>query len=429
MKVIIDNFIPRISMHSMETTALIIFIITYTGIIFTRLPWINIDRPSAAFFGSVAMIVFGVLTFEEAVSAIDFNTIALLIGMMIIITVLEIEGFFTFLAAKTVSMAVNERRLLVIVVFTTGISSAFLVNDAVVLLYTPVVISICRSSKLNPVPYLIAEILASNTGSAMTITGNPQNMLIGMSSGINYSTFLLHLMPVSILGMALICIIMIILYPNNFRGDKPVIVSNEMKKPLPAGSMKYSGSIFALVIVMFFLSHRLNLSIPVIALTGASLVLIFGKVRPSKVIKEVDWVLILFFATLFIVVKGVEKNGFLQHIIESWQISGDPAGLAIIHGLSLVMSQIVSNVPFAIFMIPILNSAGDNFLWLALASASTIAGNATIIGAMANLIVIETAGKMGVNITFREFLKPGIITTLLTLLLSMLILYAQIDFI
>lgn len=416
-------------MHAMETTALIIFIITYTGIIFTRLPWMNVDRPSAAFFGSVALIVFGVLTFDEAVSAIDFNTIALLIGMMIIITVLEIEGFFTFLASKTVSMAVNERRLLVIVVFTTGVSSAFLVNDAVVLLYTPVVISICRSSKLNPVPYLIAEILASNTGSAMTITGNPQNMLIGMSSGINYSTFLLHLMPVSIIGMVLICLIMIILYPANFRGEKPVTVSPDIEKTISAGSMRYSGAIFVLVIVMFFLSHRINLSIPVIALTGASLVLIFGKVKPSKVIKEVDWVLILFFATLFIVVKGVEKNGFLQHIIESWQISGDAAGLGIIHGLSLVLSQIVSNVPFTIFMIPILNSAGDNFLWLALASASTIAGNATIIGAMANLIVIETAGKMGVNITFREFLKPGIITTLLTLALSMLILYAQIEFI
>ncbi len=412
-------------MHFMEITALIIFIITYKGIIFTRLPWINIDRPSAALFGSVAMIVFGVLTFEEAVAAIDFNTIALLLGMMIIITVLEVEGFFTYLAAKTVSIAKSETKLLFIVVFTTGISSAFLVNDAVVLLYTPVVISICRSSKLNPVPYLIAEILASNTGSAMTITGNPQNMLIGMSSGISYSKFLFHLMPVSILGMIIICFIMIYIYPSNFRCNRPIHPPEKTAQLKQTGSMKYSGTIFIFVIIMFFLSHRLGISIPVIALSGAALVLIFGEVKPSVVIKEVDWVLILFFATLFIVVKGVEKNGLLQHLIESWDITGGLTGIGILHGLSLVLSQIVSNVPYTIFMIPILNNSGDNVLWLTLASASTLAGNATIIGAMANLIVIETAGKMGVNITFREFLKPGIIATLLTMLLSMAIIYVQ----
>jgi Na+/H+ antiporter NhaD/arsenite permease-like protein len=411
----------------METIALIIFVITYTGIIFTRLPWMNVDRPSAAFFGSVAMIVFGVLTFDEAISAIDFNTIALLLGMMIIITVLELDGFFTWLAAKTVSMAKNETRLLVIIVFTTGISSAFLVNDAVVLLYTPVVISICRASKLNPVPYLIAEILAANTGSAMTITGNPQNMLIGMSSGISYLSFLLHLMPVSIIGMVMICVIMKFLYPLNFRGNRPIQPVTAIAESVNTKSMRYSGIIFAVVIVMFFLSHLLHISIPVIALIGASLVLIFGRVKPSKVIKEVDWVLILFFACLFIVVKGVEKNGLLQAVIQSWQITGDMTGIGIIHGLSLFLSQIVSNVPYTIFMIPILSGA-DNIIWLALASASTIAGNATIIGAMANLIVIETAEKMNVTITFREFLRPGIITTLLTLLLSMAVLWAEMRF-
>jgi Na+/H+ antiporter NhaD/arsenite permease-like protein len=287
------------------------------------------------------------------------------------------------------------------------------------------VISICRSSKLNPVPYLIAEILASNTGSAMTITGNPQNMLIGMSSGISYSKFLFHLMPVSISGMIIICFIMIYIYPSNFKGTGQIHPPEKTALLKGTGSMKYSGTIFIFVIIMFFLSHRLGISIPVIALSGASLVLIFGKAKPSVVIKEIDWVLILFFATLFIVVKGVEKNGFLQHLIESWDITGGPAGIGILHGLSLVLSQIVSNVPYTIFMIPILDNSADNILWLTLASASTLAGNATIIGAMANLIVIETAGKMGVNITFREFLKPGIIVTLLTMLLSMGILYAQ----
>jgi Na+/H+ antiporter NhaD/arsenite permease-like protein len=154
-----------------RTIALIIFILTYIGIIFTRLPKINIDRPSAAFFGAVAMILTGILPFDEAIRAIDFNTIALVLGMMIIITTLQVDGFFSLIASKTISWSKTQGRLLVIVVFITGIASAFLVNDAVVLLFTPVIIAICRSSQVNPVPYLIAEILASNAGSVMTITG------------------------------------------------------------------------------------------------------------------------------------------------------------------------------------------------------------------------------------------------------------------
>ncbi|HPA73354.1 MAG TPA: SLC13 family permease, partial [Spirochaetota bacterium] len=203
----------------MEAAALIIFIVTYLGIIFTRLPGINVDRPSAAFFGAVAMILAGVLPFAEAVRAIDFNTIALLLGMMIVIAVLELDGFFSLVAQKTISFARNPFQLLVFVTFVTGIASAFLVNDAVVLLFTPVIITICRSARVNPVPYLIAEILSSNIGSAMTITGNPQNMLIGISSGIPYGKFLLHLLPVSVLGMVVTIAAVKLFYPAEFRRD------------------------------------------------------------------------------------------------------------------------------------------------------------------------------------------------------------------
>lgn len=409
----------------MIVTASVIFVITYIGIIFTRLPGVNIDRPSASFFGAVAMIIFGVFTFDEAIRAIDFNTITLLIGMMIIITVLELDGFFAFIANKTITLAKNERRLLLIVIYTTGISSAFLVNDAVVLLYTPIVISICRDSKINPIPYLIAEILASNTGSAMTITGNPQNMLIGINSGISYSKFLLHLMPVSIIGMLIIYFVVRFLYPANFKKINPI-------DPQPGSygynylSMKFSVPIFILVIVLFFINGRLGLSIPVISLIGASLILILGKIKPSEVIKNIDWVLILFFATLFIVVGGIEKTGLIQHILNAYTIGPDLHGIGVIHITSLILSQIVSNVPYTILMIPILKSSGSDIIWLSLASASTIAGNATIFGAMANIIVIESAKKHGVSITFFEFLKAGVIVTALTLVLSVFLLYVQI---
>jgi Na+/H+ antiporter NhaD/arsenite permease-like protein len=410
----------------MIVTASIIFVITYIGIIFTRLPGINIDRPSASFFGAVAMIIFGVFTFDEAIRAIDFNTITLLIGMMIIITVLELDGFFAFIANKTITLAKNERRLLIIVIYTTGISSAFLVNDAVVLLYTPIVISICRNSKINPIPYLIAEILASNTGSAMTITGNPQNMLIGINSGISYSKFLLHLMPVSIIGMLIIYFAVKFLYPANFKQINP-IDPQAGSYEYNYLSMKFSAPIFMLVIVLFFINGRLGLSIPVISLIGASLILILGKIKPSEVIKNIDWVLILFFATLFIVVGGIEKTGLIQHILDRYTIAPDLHGIGVIHVISLILSQIVSNVPYTILMIPILKSSGSDIIWLSLASASTIAGNATIFGAMANIIVIESARKHGVSITFFEFLRAGVVVTALTLLLSVFLLYIQIS--
>ena len=403
----------------MGTTALIIFIITYVGIIFTRLPGINIDRPSAAFFGSVAMVVFGVLSFDEAVYAVDYNTIALLLGMMIIISTLQLDGFFSLVAQKTISYAQTQFRLLVLVVAVTGISSAFLVNDAVVLLFTPVIITICRSSGLNPVPYLMGEIMSANAGSVMTITGNPQNMLIGVNSGISYGHFMLYLLPLAIAGMLLTIFVIRAMYPAHFRNRLPIRYQG-------AGftyswhSMRFSVPVFAAVVVLFFFSRWLNLSIPLIALIGGSLVLIFGRVKPSKVIKEVDWVLLLFFAALFIVVRGVEKAGWLDALLQHNVLEENLAGITSLHGLSLIMSQIVSNVPFTVLMLPLMKNAGSDILWLSLASASTLAGNATIIGAMSNLIVIESAKNHGVQIRFFEFLKSGIIVTLLSLALSVL---------
>jgi len=415
-------------LHIMSTIAAAIFIITYTGIIFTRLPWINIDRPSAAFFGSVAMILTGVLTFDEAITAIDFNTIALLIGMMIIITVLEIDGFFSLIANRTITAAKTEKRLLLIIIFTTGISSAFLVNDAVVLLYTPVVISICRDCSIDPKPYLIAEILSANTGSAMTITGNPQNMLIGINSGISYAKFMMHLLPVSLAGMLIIYAVIKIMYRGRFHSRShihPVVKSYEYDFL----SMKYSAPVFALVIILFFASSFTGLSIPVIALTGASLIMIFGHVRPSEIIQKVDWVLILFFAALFIVVRGIDKTGVIQSLMGTWIFGSDLYGITAIHGLSLVLSQVISNVPYTVFMIPILKGNSGDIIWLSLAAASTIAGNATIIGAMANLIVVESAERLNVRITFLEFLKPGLIVTILSLAVSIVLIRIQMPFI
>lgn len=413
-------------MDNNQIIALIIFAVTYFGIIFTRLPKMNIDRPSAAFFGAVAMIISGVITFDQAIAAIDFNTIALLLGMMIMISTLEIDGFFALIANKTLVLAKSPFKLLVIITFITGIASAFLVNDAVVLIFTPVVIIVARTLKFNPLPFVIAEILASNTGSAMSMTGNPQNMLIGINSGITYGEFLLKLLPVSILGMIVIIVFVHLFYRSRYflpkRAEETGYDTKNEFSEYNFASMRNSVIIFSGVLIMFFFSHILKIGIPVIALLGASFILLFGKVKPSLVIKQVDWVLLLFFASLFIVVHGVESTGIMQKVISEIPVGENTNSLLAVHGISLLLSQIISNVPFTVVMLPLMKTAHSEILWLSLASASTLAGNATIIGAMANLIVIESAEKKGVAIRFFEFLKIGGIVTLISLLISFAVL-------
>jgi Na+/H+ antiporter NhaD/arsenite permease-like protein len=407
----------------MAIIALIIFVLTYIGIIFTRIPGLNIDRPSAAFSGAVAMVLFGVLSFEDAIKVIDFNTIVLLLGMMSLVVVLELDGFFTLIAQKTTLLAKNRSQLLFTTIFITGISSAFLVNDAVVLMFTPVIIRICLSSKLNPVPYLIAEIMASNAGSTLTITGNPQNILIGITSGIAYGKFLLIMLPISIISMTIIFVTIKSLYKKDF-SDSAIIKYEENYSTYHYSSMKFSVPIFLFVIILFFLSKLINLSYPMIAILGGGLVLLFGKIRPSKIIKEVDWVLLLFFASLFIVVAGIEHTGWINSIIEISPIKEDFHGIVFLHSISLFLSQIVSNVPLVILLLPILKPLGSELLWLSLASSATLAGNLTIIGAMANLIVIEIARASKIEIKFLHFLKVGMIITISTLIISSLYLYA-----
>lgn len=405
---------------SIETLGLIIFVITYIGIIFTRLPKVNIDRPSAAFTGAVAMIVFGVISFEDAIKSIDFNTITLLLGMMIIVSTLKIEGFFSLIASKTISYSHSRNKLLIIIVFITGIASAFLVNDAVVLLFTPIIISICRKTDLNPIPYLIAEILSSNIGSAMTITGNPQNMLIGISSNISYIDFLVKLLPISIVGMIIVVIVVKLFYRKHFQDKRKLEFKTDFQYDFK--KMRISVLIFLLLIIGFFLGKILSLSIPLIALVGASLILLFGKAKPSSVIKDVDWVLLLFFACLFILVSSIQSLGLLDRFINI-ELNENLSSIIGLHSLSLVMSQILSNVPYTVLMTPLMEVVNNDNLWLALASSATLAGNATIIGAMANLIVIESSEKENIKISFWEFFKVGIITTIITLLLSIALFY------
>lgn len=413
-------------MPDIKITALIIFSITYLGIIFTRLPRVNIDRPSAAFFGAVSMIIFGIISFEEAIQSIDFKTLTLLLGMMIIIATIQADGFFDWLTHKTIRIASNTKGLLTVLVLVTGIGSAFLVNDAVVLIVTPIAISICLTYKLNPVPYLIAVILSSNAGSVMTMTGNPQNMLIGMSSGMSYSKFFFHLLPVSIVSMILVIVIVRLVFSSEFKYKKTLEISQENNGNYNLRSMRVSVPVFGGVLCLFFMSGFIQISIPVIALFGASVILLLGKIKPSEIIRKVDWVLLLFFAGLFIVVHAVETTGLFEQLKTIDISSVSWKNNSVLHLVALGVSQIISNVPYVIVMLPVIKPMESDALWLILASSSTIAGNATIIGAIANLIVIETASRLNVKITFKQYFSAGIISTILCMLTSIVIIQIQV---
>jgi Na+/H+ antiporter NhaD/arsenite permease-like protein len=413
--------IPGLDNHLLIAT--IILIVTYLGVAFTRLPKVNVDRPSAAFTGGVLMILFGVLTFEEAVQAIDFNTIALLLGMMVLVSALKVVGFFDLLAMKSLLTAKTPRRLLLLVIIATATASAFLVNDAVVLLFTPVIIQACNARKVNPVPYLIAEAMASNIGSACTIVGNPQNMLIGITSGISFAHFFFYLLPVSLLSTVVLVLIMFRLYRNTLNQDFDF--SNDSPVPAQgydAKAITRLAPILILLIIAFFLSSFVKLSIPIIALGFASLVLLLGKAKPSTIIKEVDWVLLLFFAGLFIVVEGAHKAGVLDIFTGSIITTPGFLGIASISIVSTIVSQLVSNVPLTMLVLPILKNVPGDVLWISLAAGSTLGGNLTIIGAVANIIVVEGASREGIQVQFLDFLKVGTLVTIATISLAILIL-------
>jgi Na+/H+ antiporter NhaD/arsenite permease-like protein len=386
-----------------QTLAALIFGVTYLGIIFTRFPKVNMDRTSAAFTGAIAMVLFSVISFEEAIAAVDFNTILLLMGMMMMVAMLQLDGFFDVIAYYTSRWAKTRTQLLALSILVTGLSSAFLVNDAAVLIFTPLLILLCSSAKLNPMPYLIGEIVSSNIGSCLTITGNPQNMLIGIHSDVAFGRFLLFMLPV-VIGTGIFAFWLIKhYYRTDFADNSPLDFGTKFSFNLK--KMRYSLFVFGAVIIGFFFGKLLQISIPMIAISGAALMILFGKTRPSKVMKEVDWVLLLFFASLFIVVHAAEQAGVFDQILEQTRLTPNAKGVGVLLGINLVMSQVVSNVPFTVLMLPLMKSVNSEMMWVALAGASTLAGNATLIGAVANLIVAESARKQGIRIKFLPFLK------------------------
>ncbi|WP_031215144.1 anion transporter [Mesorhizobium sp. LSJC285A00] len=397
-------------MTLMGAAALLILVLTYAGVAIGRIPGLRLDRAGIALLGGAAMIAIGALSMEDAYRAINFDTITLLLGMMIVVAHLKVSGAFRALGAYAIEHAHAPFVLLVMVTLLTGVLSAFLVNDAICLVMAPIVVHVTRVINRNPIPYLIATATASNCGSVATITGNPQNMVIGALSGISYPAFSAALAPVALFGLVAVIVIVRIVYRAEFARTADLNPEVYRGRMLP-------GQVLKAVVVCIGLAIAFFAGVPVAkaALIGGAILLLTRAIKPARIYREIDGPLLFMFAGLFIVVAGAEKTLLTPDIIASaknlglddvWRLSG----------LAAVLSNIMSNVPAVLALrpfIPGLENPGR--AWLVVAMSSTLAGNFTLLGSVANLIVAEQARAAGTQLSFSAFFKVGLPLTLLTL--------------
>jgi Na+/H+ antiporter NhaD/arsenite permease-like protein len=394
-----------------------VFAGAYVGLSLGRLPPFRIDRTGVAVVGAVAMVASGVLAWNDAVAAVDANTLVLLFGMMIVAAYLRLSGFFRLVMAWAVRWARTPMATLVVVVVAAGVLSALFVNDVICLVLAPLVIDLTRRLRLPPVPYLIALATAANVGSVATLTGNPQNMLVGSFSGISYRTFLLHEAPVAVIGLVLVVAIVWLTYRRHLPAAiGPVLVPPPLTVHYP---LMIKTVLAVAVMLVAFLA---GVPIALVAITGAAYMLLTRRVKPDKVYREIDWKLLVLFTGLFVLTGGIEQTGLAEAILKS------PIGAAlerpfVLTALSATLSNVVSNVPAVLLFKPLVPAFADpQRAWLLLAMASTLAGNLTILGSVANLIVVEVARGAGIKIGFAEYCRVGIPLTLLTLLAGWLLL-------
>ena len=405
-------------------SACTIFVLTYLFIGLRQIPRVHIDRPAGALVGAVLMVVAGVLTLDAAFAAIDMHTLLLLLGMMIITVYLRTAGFFELMADRMISLSASPFQLLALVSVTSAVLSALFVNDTICLLYTPIILSVCSQLRLNPIPYLLALATASNIGSVMTVTGNPQNMLIGIASGISYLSFFGALVPVALIGTGVSIAVIRLAYRGELSrkgfDHRPIMPAYEVNRPLLAKAL----AVCAGVLAAFSFGYSYSLS----AAAGAVVLMLISGVKTEHVLEGVDWTLLLFFAGLFVVMRGVEASGLAGKMISLLGGADGGSALGRIAGLSFlsaVLSNVVSNVPAVMLLKPLITSlGGERTLWLALAMSSTLAGNLTLIGSVANLIVAQQARKQ-VDIGFFEYLRVGALITVITIAVGIIVLAAE----
>ncbi len=391
--------------------AYVIFLGSYLVFALGKFPGLKIDRPGAAIIGAVGMVAFRIVKPGDALRFIDFPTIVLLFAMMLIVGTLHLVGFFEWNAGM-VLRRLKPSHLLAATIFTSGVLSAFFVNDIMCLVLVPLVLSVTRKLQLNPVPYMLAVATASNIGSVASITGNPQNMLIGSFSHIGYRDFLIHLGPVALIGLFLDWLVLHSMHMG--QAQHSIEVKNGIQVPaIEFSRLVKPGVVVTAVVVAFFAGVPPAMA----AALGAAALLITRTMDPRKLYEEVDWGLLVFFVGLFLIVGGAQNAGIVGEFFgaaEHWNLHK----LGIFTVTIAVLSNIVSNVPAVMLLKSFVPSfSNPHTAWLVLAMASTLAGNLTITGSVANIIVVESA-KPEAHIGFWEYFRVGLPITVVTLIVG-----------
>ncbi|MGH7452115.1 MAG: SLC13 family permease, partial [bacterium] len=399
---------------------LAIFTLTYLIIASQKIPYLHLDRPSGALTGAVLMVLAGVLTLDEAYHAINFDTITLLLGMMILVGYLRFARFFRYVTYLLLSRLHTGTQLLAGVILFSGVLSAIFVNDTICLMMTPLVVQLCEETKLDLKPFLIALATASNIGSVMTLVGNPQNMLVGTYSGWSYGGFFLRMLPIGLLGLALNFGLIYLMFKKELAGKtwgKSHLVAPRVDLRL----MRKGLIVLAGAMVGFLFSSKLAL----VSIGAGTTIILWARKPPARAFERIDWALLLFFCGLFVVVAGLNKVSLVEKMfvpLKSFFGTSIWQQLWIFSWVSIFFSNLVSNVPFVIIAAHWVEAfAEPRTMWLALAMASTFAGNFTIVGSVANMIVMELS-RDHARVPFWPFFKIGAPLTLLSTAMGVVIL-------
>ena len=409
--------------------ALAIFAITYAVIITEK-----VHKTTVALAGGMLVVAFRILDTEQAFEAIDLNVIFLLVGMMVIANTMAGTGVFRWMAIRSAKAANGSPiRVLIVLCLITAVASAFLDNVTTVVLMAPVTLVVADTLGVKAVPMLIAEVLASNIGGTSTLIGDPPNILIASHADIDFLTFAVNVGPVAVISLA----VFLALLPLLMRGQlQPASDARERLMQIDHSQLitdprllRISGGVLALVVLGFLFQGALGYEPATVALAGATLLLLITRQDPHEALREVEWSTLFFFIGLFIVVGGLEQVGVLAEIGQ-WAADvtgGSPAASAmLVLWMSAILSGFIDNIPYTAAMLPIVEtmsaqldaSAAPNLLWWSLAIGADMGGNLTIVAASANVLVANLATRNGLKISFLEFFRYGLVTTMITMLIA-----------
>ena len=399
----------------MTTTIVLIFLVVYLGMILGGLPFLQLDRTGVALLGAIALLGIDALTPEQAVAAVHLPTIMLLFSFMVISAQMRLGGFYDWVTRRLAALAIQPPQLLAVLIAVTAALSAVFSNDIVCLAMAPVLVDACKQRRLAPVPFLLALACAANIGSAATLIGNPQNMLIGQSLRLPFAGYFLDALPPVLLGLVLSWAVIAWLYRGRWQAADNAAGDDSPREDVPFDAWQTGkGLAVALALLVGFLLAPWPAEH--LALIGAGLLLMSRKLHSRHMLGLVDWDLLVLFVSLFVVNSALQHTGVTAQAIASLASAGvDLSHTGTLFAATFLLSNVVSNVPAVMLLLPVTPAEGGGLL---LALVSTLAGNLLIVGSIANIIVVDAAARRGVAIDWRVHARVGVPVTLLTLAAS-----------